>query len=136
MRGLKLFLWEQQQVCQVSHLLQMRGLKQPDYDVSTVRQKSHLLQMRGLKPASPCWFVRYSPVASFTDAWIETYAQFKHKGNFMSHLLQMRGLKQSAVHGILLQLKSHLLQMRGLKQNGTYPYTVTKSGRIFYRCVD
>ena len=32
-------------------------------------------------------------VASFTDAWIETYAMAKNSLANRSHLLQMRGLK-------------------------------------------
>ena len=32
-------------------------------------------------------------VASFTDAWIETFNPYKPYANAESHLLQMRGLK-------------------------------------------
>ena len=36
-----------------------------------------------------------SPVASFTDAWIETVnLKYRHLPD-LSHLLQMRGLKQN-----------------------------------------
>ena len=34
--------------------------------------ESHLLQMRGLKPKPPVNRKSVIPVASFTDAWIET----------------------------------------------------------------
>ena len=34
--------------------------------------ESHLLQMRGLKPELGKDFTTMKPVASFTDAWIET----------------------------------------------------------------
>ena len=34
---------------------------------------SHLLQMRGLKLDIPIYSGHPRPVASFTDAWIETY---------------------------------------------------------------
>ena len=79
---------------------------------------SHLLQMRGLKHSRN--FVRKSGnlVASFTDAWIETYVKV-YTGEqtvVMSHLLQMRGLKLTGIIiYIVLFFKSHLLQMRGLK---------------------
>ena len=55
-----------------SHLLQMRGLKLPVVDRVTGSGKSHLLQMRGLKLALVPRSVKKLPVASFTDAWIET----------------------------------------------------------------
>ena len=49
--------------------------------------------MRGLKHLSPV-SDRVDKVASFTDAWIETFnPEFDHIG-YQSHLLQMRGLKQ------------------------------------------
>ena len=59
-----------------SHLLQMRGLKR---DIITYRMDyamSHLLQMRGLKPIL-IYINHVVIVASFTDAWIETW----HKRN-------------------------------------------------------
>ena len=121
--------------------------------------KSHLLQMRGLKHFY--WFrVRASigrifyrcvdwnkvllmrrllpRVASFTDAWIETY--FRRREQYLksrifyrcvdwnrayeaiynayirSHLLQMRVLKLLLTLKLSLIGLSHLLQMRGLKQ--------------------
>ena len=52
-------------------------------------------------------------VASFTDAWIETYDKAMKMYQLLSHLLQMRGLKR------LFDL-THYHQTR----------------RIFYRCVD
>ena len=36
---------------------------------------SHLLQMRGLKPQLNALTTAQTQVASFTDAWIETYCQ-------------------------------------------------------------
>ena len=74
-------------------------------------------------------------VASFTDAWIETFnPEFDHIG-YQSHLLQMRGLKPNRPTGPNTKKTSHLLQMRGLK-----PYKLMdkalEQGRIFYRCVD
>ena len=55
-----------------------------------------------------------SAVASFTDAWIETF------------LGRCSGL----------YVKSHLLQMRGLKQDGVTALVGLNKSRIFYRCVD
>ena len=97
------------------------------------------------------------PVASFTDAWIETGKLFYMPIDSWSHLLQMRGLKHflsnpcnSFTVSHLLQMRglkppelkvdadrnsSHLLQMRGLKLIGSRPPVALRS-RIFYRCVD
>ena len=56
----------------MSHLLQMRGLKPGEKVISKGYARSHLLQMRGLKPAGQAMRTAFG-VASFTDAWIETY---------------------------------------------------------------
>ena len=40
---------------------------------------SHLLQMRGLKPKTEYRSNRQDRVASFTDAWIETFAHIRTK---------------------------------------------------------
>ena len=56
-----------------SHLLQMRGLKQRERYRSLKITESHLLQMRGLKPFMEVILLYTSYVASFTDAWIETF---------------------------------------------------------------
>ena len=77
--------------------------------------ESHLLQMRGLKPTAvragflplvasftDAWIETYKEVqiplyyhvASFTDAWIETYQAPPLRQVLRSHLLQMRGLKR------------------------------------------
>ena len=74
--------------------------------------ESHLLQMRGLKPVINKMQADKT-VASFTDAWIETFASLQYKIFRLSHLLQMRGLKH-------------------LKVDGSVEY----GSRIFYRCVD
>ena len=55
--------------------------------------ESHLLQMRGLKPQVMLRDDLYCKVASFTDAWIETYKEVRTPRYYQSHLLQMRGLK-------------------------------------------
>ena len=54
---------------------------------------SHLLQMRGLKLKMQGEDLSQAGVASFTDAWIETYKNYPAFAYCMSHLLQMRGLK-------------------------------------------
>ena len=73
--------------------------------------------MRGLKPKKVERIVLLLPVASFTDAWIETQAA---KRRIMqarrAHLLQMRGLKRERGCREFHLYESHLLQMRGLKQ--------------------
>ena len=79
-------------------------------------KKSHLLQMRGLKLVNTAPVV-ITCVASFTDAWIETYVSRIIDSGLASHLLQMRGLKLlSRVPLLLPKNRSHLLQMRGLKR--------------------
>ena len=57
------------------------------------------------------------PVASFTDAWIETSVLEYNSNNATnkSHLLQMRGLKPGRTGASHPRAGSHLLQMRGLK---------------------
>ena len=50
--------------------------------------------MRGLKQISHRIKRRSRRVASFTDAWIETYTRAGQTNILESHLLQMRGLKQ------------------------------------------
>ena len=76
-----------------SHLLQMRGLKHKGTDRAKGRLASHLLQMRGLKPSLKNCLRRRNLVASFTDAWIETFWHLNRIFEDKSHLLQMRGLK-------------------------------------------
>ena len=77
-----------------SHLLQMRGLKLWHIDQKIKYNTSHLLQMRGLKPKNEHGYETLRKVASFTDAWIETYFRSREQYLKTSHLLQMRGLKQ------------------------------------------
>ena len=100
-------------IFQPSHLLQMRGLKHHYSFHLPSFVLSHLLQMRGLKQNGMVCLEDIFEVASFTDAWIETWKKNKESGQLESHLLQMRGLKQS----LLLQ--------------GQISFR-----RIFYRCVD
>ena len=58
-----------------SHLLQMRGLKHGYIYPVTRLGSSHLLQMRGLKHLSLDRKHHRHKVASFTDAWIETFVK-------------------------------------------------------------
>ena len=71
----------------------MRGLKLIRIVIMVDQLKSHLLQMRGLKPRPSMDSHRQNQVASFTDAWIETYQSAGVFSQCQSHLLQMRGLK-------------------------------------------
>ena len=74
-------------------------------------------------------------VASFTDAWIETWTNQDGEFKRMSHLLQMRGLKR-----VILNHKGG----KGLVASFTDAWIETDNaikwsgveGRIFYRCVD
>ena len=49
--------------------------------------------MRGLKPKYESTDPEFMKVASFTDAWIETFRASVWGCKETSHLLQMRGLK-------------------------------------------
>ena len=77
-----------------SHLLQMRGLKREYRYGQNPEPLSHLLQMRGLKQKRGATSTGTQEVASFTDAWIETYQSAGVFSQCQSHLLQMRGLKR------------------------------------------
>ena len=74
-------------------------------------------------------------VASFTDAWIETFIKAARPGRSRSHLLQMRGLKPPNIRSLYQWPLSHLLQMRGLKLPADADQ-IKSDCRIFYRCVD
>ena len=143
-----------------SHLLQMRGLKQLVMKSFKDGKMSHLLQMRGLKHPKVqegyegmgrifyrcvdwnnriyCIIVQNQPVASFTDAWIETFwivilskypivASFTDAWIETHHLLCNLPLKVVAsftdawietfdLESVEHHDTSHLLQMRGLKR--------------------
>ena len=93
----------------------MRGLK-PYFAMRKVLSwVSHLLQMRGLKPGDRTAAPTSRSVASFTDAWIETFCLLNDATSKWSHLLQMRGLKPFRAPRYGITSQSHLLQMRGLK---------------------
>ena len=136
MRGLKLISTSLFAYRKLSHLLQMRGLKLMMYFTTTIINGSHLLQMRGLKPKPPilynqklCCRIFYRcvdwnllnqilssliSVASFTDAWIETY-------------LEPCGRKGSSV----ASFTDAWIETFWIVILSKYPIC-----RIFYRCVD
>ena len=119
----------------MSHLLQMRGLKLETAIKGFNECLSHLLQMRGLKQYITGFDLDKMPVASFTDAWIETCHTQTIEIQIRSHLLQMRGLKREKGCREFHPYESHLLQMRGLKLDSDNSSVISLS-RIFYRCVD
>ncbi len=75
-------------------------------------------------------------VASFTDAWIETYDVFYDNNHQRVASFTDAWIETQTTHTLQSKaLLSHLLQMRGLKP--FEPNTIlTHFGRIFYRCVD
>ena len=73
--------------------------------------------MRGLKHLEVSNEEAYELVASFTDAWIETFLGRCSGLYVKSHLLQMRGLKRIRCLVTSVPGMSHLLQMRGLKRH-------------------
>ena len=76
-----------------SHLLQMRGLKQNYQRIIDQLNVVASFTDAWIETFGECIIKAISEVASFTDAWIETYS-WPMLFNFdSSHLLQMRGLK-------------------------------------------
>ncbi len=75
------------------------------------------------------------PVASFTDAWIETL--LNSKGVFSGNVASFTDawIETTFAEQKINSLPSHLLQMRGLKLTIGFARP-TKTSRIFYRCVD
>ena len=127
----------------MSHLLQMRGLKH--FYWFRVRASIGRIFYRCVDWNKVLLMRRLLPrVASFTDAWIETY--FRRREQYLksrifyrcvdwnrayeaiynayirSHLLQMRGLKLWRGEHSNGYYVSHLLQMRGLKRNQPYKH--------------
>ena len=97
-----------------SHLLQMRGLK-PLYPGALVFDGvSHLLQMRGLKQVLNKYWLHHLPVASFTDAWIETKPV----------------LSTSNIKGVASFTDAWIETFNPMA------YLKKCQSRIFYRCVD
>ena len=92
----------------------MRGLKLNRKSNRTWRQESHLLQMRGLKLLELVDAKSAPLVASFTDAWIETYV-----GSLGS---------QAGLGRIFYRCVDWNVNNSGI--NGS------NCSRIFYRCVD
>ena len=98
---------------ETSHLLQMRGLKQNMtlYHIP-LRCRIFYRCVDWNNPETDT-ILNQSYVASFTDAWIETWQIATANFALLSHLLQMRGLKPRA-----------------------HADSALYDGRIFYRCVD
>ena len=76
------------------------------------------------------------PVASFTDAWIETLPSIILLKPLKSHLLQMRGLK---LCGYQITIRTRMVASftdAWIETLHTSYYLLATNGRIFYRCVD
>ena len=136
----------------------MRGLKHKTITLNGVRQHGRIFYRCVDWNFSAGGTNKFSTVASFTDAWIETCFGLEMESRWKSHLLQMRGLKPNFVMLLEVDPRSHLLQMRGLKQwpsaicrKRTMSHLLQMRGlkhvgnvlalqcrvcRIFYRCVD
>ena len=74
-------------------------------------------------------------VASFTDAWIETCALLFIIFYFLVASFTDAWIETNDKDSLEDKERSHLLQMRGLKQVLGSTYKLVR-GRIFYRCVD
>ena len=91
--------------------------------------------MRGLKPKEENISGENLLVASFTDAWIETFGKgYKQQYQTVASFTDA-WIETSHFLFLLVQAESHLLQMRGLKHLFILIDTQRKC-RIFYRCVD
>ena len=91
--------------------------------------------MRGLKQQDQKYDDAQRIVASFTDAWIETY--FRSREQYLKNVASFTDAWIETKARIMKARKreSHLLQMRGLKPETCLGYA-TAQRRIFYRCVD
>ena len=93
----------------------MRGLKRLNFIVQSYNICVASFTDAWIETFSHDLYEKEWNVASFTDAWIETAPLSIRICMPASHLLQMRGLKQfENLHTDNMQ-ESHLLQMRGLK---------------------
>ena len=113
--------------------------------------------MRGLKRHKRQRSNHHCYVASFTDAWIETFFEVSALMFFVSHLLQMRGLKQIDENGkripfvasftdawieTVFKSKSNLFSIVAsftdawIETDSRYCNVEGDGSRIFYRCVD
>ena len=73
--------------------------------------------MRGLKPKEENISGENLLVASFTDAWIETFGKgYKQQYQTVASFTDA-WIETSHFLFLLVQAESHLLQMRGLKQD-------------------
>ena len=95
---------------------------------------SHLLQMRGLKQIPLSEIASTMDVASFTDAWIETFSFVATFQKSESHLLQMRGLKLSSSN--ISRTNTVASFTDAWIETSSVDSTTIFQRRIFYRCVD
>ncbi len=91
----------------------MRGLKREIGNIKSSFKRSHLLQMRGLKQLTKAQ-AEYTAVASFTDAWIETFVPRK-----LPYMTAVASFTDAWI-------ETQSLLIHHLRCNR----------RIFYRCVD
>ena len=73
--------------------------------------------MRGLKLPVSLHFVPPPTVASFTDAWIETFDSAPELGKEFVASFTDAWIETNVAPAAMPSSVSHLLQMRGLKQN-------------------
>ena len=75
-------------------------------------------------------------VASFTDAWIETFKIEVSKNGAVSHLLQMRGLKLLMIFAMLMPISVASFTDAWIETSVMSRLKDAGLSRIFYRCVD
>ena len=91
--------------------------------------------MRGLKLVMPYLWLFLVYVASFTDAWIETFKKSNPVEQNKVASFTDAWIETPRYINEMNQTESHLLQMRGLKLSRK-GVVIIYSSRIFYRCVD
>ena len=114
----------------------MRGLKQTTIPTLPTIRKSHLLQMRGLKPVRHDRMWKEQPVASFTDAWIETVAYMTVCHKATSRIFYRCVDWNLGEWKRILGDQVASFTDAWIETISTGYGTRIVSGRIFYRCVD
>ncbi len=158
MRGLKRAIMETETTGSASHLLQMRGLKllyrvlsqqlRPSrifyrcVDWNYIEPEYYILRESRIFYRCVDWNFRLVivalvfVVASFTDAWIETFwIQSYFHPNMRRIFYRCVDWNKISWTTWRVVFRSHLLQMRGLKPPISENVVECES-RIFYRCVD
>ena len=119
-----------------SHLLQMRGLKLIATSLRCFTRLSHLLQMRGLKLRSHKVISNVRSVASFTDAWIETYFDLQERTVYLCRIFY-RCVDWNKDQTNIFGQAGRRIFYRCVDWNTISSYQLIGiSCRIFYRCVD